>query len=273
MKELIKICIFACTLSICLTGNAQATIIISTSETETLGNIKFEDGSLLEYDIATNKSRMILDEGEVFTGIADIDAACILNNGHIILSTVSTATIGDLTFDDGDLVEYDPDTQTAVLFFNEDLFGDNENIDAVSVLGNGHIILSTYDSAKLGGTLLDGGDLVEYDPLTEVGTLFFNQDEHFSSVLPNIDAIHVLDNDNIILSTHSNATLGGISFGKADLIKYNLPTKTAEVLLLGSEKFAEYNILTNVDALYIPEPTTIALFGIGTLILLRKHRY
>lgn len=272
MKKLIKICIAICILNAGLTGFVHATIIISTSETETLGNIKFEDGSLIEYDISTNTSEMILDEGEIFTGNTDIDAAYILNNGHIVLSTNLTATIGGLTFEDGDLVEYDPGTKTATLFFDEDLFGDDENIDAVSVLGNGHIILSTANSAKLGGTLLDEGDLVEYDPLTDVGTLFLNQDEHFSNVLPNIDAVYVFDSDNVILSTSNDATLGGLSFNYADLIRYNLSTKTAEVLLLGSEKFAEYDILTNIDAVYIPEPTTIALFGFGTLILFRKHR-
>ena len=159
------------------------------------------------------------------------------------------------------------------MFFDEDLFDDNENINAVSVLGNGHIILSTTSSAKLGGTLLDAGDLVEYDPLTDVGTLFLNQDEHFSNVLPNIDAVYALDSDNVILSTYNDATLGGLSFGDSDLIRYNLSSKTAEVLLSGSEKFAEYDILTNIDAVHIPEPTTIALFGFGTLILLRKRKF
>lgn len=273
MKQLITTCIALCILNAGFTGTVQATIIISTSGTETLGNIKFEDGSLVEYDIATNMSHLILDESEIFTGNADIDAAYILNNGHIILSTDSAATIGGLTFDDGDLVEYDPGTNTATLFFNEDLFDDDENIDAVSVLGSGHIILSTTTSAKLGGTLLDAGDLVEYDPFTDVATLFFNQDEHFSNVLPDIDAVYVLDSDNIILSTNNDATLGGLRFDNADLVRYNLSTKTAEVLLSGSEKFAEYNILTNIDAVYIPEPTTIALFVFGTLILLRKHRH
>lgn len=272
MKKLIKICIALCILNASLTDIVQATIIISTSETETLGNIKFEDGSLVEYDITTNTSRMILDEGGIFTGNADIDAACILNNGHIVLSTGSAATIGGLTFGDGDLVEYDPGMKTATLFFDEDLFGDNENIDAVSVLGNGHIILSTTSSAKLGGTLLDGGDLVEYDPFTDVGTLFLNQDEHFTSVWPDIDAVYVIDSQNIILSTNMTATIGGLTFNKADLIGYNLSTKTAELLFTGSENFAEYNVWTNIDAVYIPEPATIALFGLGTLIILRKHR-
>lgn len=271
MKNIIRICILVYILNAGLTSIVQATIIISTSETETLGNIKFEDGSLVEYDITTNTSRMILDESEIFTGNANISAAHILNNGHIVLSTSSAATIGDLTFDDGDLVEYDPGTRTATLFFDEDLFDDDENIDAVSVLGNGHIILSTTSGAKLGGTLFDEGDLVEYDPFTDVGTLFLNQDEHFTSAWPDIDAVYVLDSDNIILSTN-HATLGGLSFDDADLIRYNLSTKTAEVLLMGSEKFAEYNAWTNIDAVHIPEPATIALFGFGTLILLRKYR-
>ncbi len=68
----------------------------------------------------------------------------------LILSTVSTATLGGLTFGDDDLVEYDPGSDTATLFF-DGLFAGNEDINALHVLSDGHIILSTTSGATIGG--------------------------------------------------------------------------------------------------------------------------
>lgn len=274
MKNLIKICTVVCILNVGLMGFAQATtVILSTTETETLGGIKFTDGSLVEYEIC-NGSKMVLDEDKCWPN-ADIDAAGILDNGHYVLSFENEVEIDNQVFRDGDLIEVDGITCGASLFFSEDLFDDDENIDAVCVLDNGHIILSTETSAKLGGTLLDPGDLVEYDPITDVGTLFLNQEEHFITHSPNIDAVCVLDSDNIILSTSGMAMLGDLpfQFGPADLVRYNSGTKTAEIILDASEKFPEYvSYRTDIDAVYIPEPATIALFGLGALSLVLRRR-
>ena len=140
-------------------------------------------------------------------------------NATIILSTDATETLGGLTFNNGDLAEYNPTTDTATLFFDGSLFSGVEEIDAVHVLANGNIILSTENDATLGGLLFEDGDLVEYNPTTDVATLYF--DEDLFSQDESIDAVYILDNGNIILSTVSNARLGGLNFGYEDLVEYN----------------------------------------------------
>ncbi|HHO59824.1 MAG TPA: LamG domain-containing protein, partial [Thiotrichales bacterium] len=143
----------------------------------------------------------------------------------LILSTDRTETLGGLTFTDGSLAEYDPDADSATLYFDESLFSASEDIDAVHVLANGHIILSTTGSATLGGLSFSDGDLVDYDPVNDSATLYF--DESLFSANEDIDAVYIMSNGHILLSTTGSATLGGLSFSDGDLVEYDPVSDTA----------------------------------------------
>jgi hypothetical protein len=256
----------AALLSFIFTCPARANIILSTNAAETLGELTFGKDDLAEYNPTTDTATLYFD-GALFGGATDIDAVHVLSNGKIILSTYESATLGGLTFDPGDLVEYDPTTDTATLYFDQDLFSQAENIDAVHILGGGNIILSTIDTATLGGLSFAEGDLIEYNPTTDTATLYF--DASLFTGTENIDAVHILSNGNIILSTTDAATLGGLSFGPADLAEYNPSTDVATLY------FDESNFTSaaNIDAVYVttvPEPAMIALLGLGSLVLVGK---
>ncbi len=188
----------------------------------------------------------------------------------IILSTASDAILGGLSFADGDLVEYNPATDIATLFFSEALFSGNEDIDAVHIFDNGNIILSSLDSASLGGLSFTDGDLIEYNPTTDTATLYFDVSLFDGS--EDIDAAHILDNGNIILSTVGAATLGGLTFANGDLAEYNPTTYTATLYF--NESLFSNN--ANIDAVHVatsmPEPATVALLGLGSLVLIRRRR-
>ena len=247
---------------------AKANIILSTDASETLGGLTFGKDDLAEYNPTTDTSTLYFD-GALFTGAADIDAVHILSNDNIVLSTLSATTLGGLSFEPGDLVEYNPTTDTATLYFDQGLFSQAENIDAVHILSNDNIILSTVDTATLGGLSFGTGDLVEYNPTTDTATLYFDVDLFTGS--ENIDAVHVLGNGNIILSTVDSATLGGLSFGAADLAEYN-PTTDVATLYFDESNFTS---AANIDAVYVttmPEPSMIALLGLGSLVLVGRKR-
>jgi len=258
----------AAALSIVFASPVNATIILSTDNTETLGGLTFSKGALAEYNPTTDTATLYFD-GSLFGGPADIDAVHVLANGNIVLSTAAAATLGGLTFGDGDLIEYNPTTDVGTLYLDGSLFvGGNEDIDGVHILDNGNIILSTLDAATLGGLSFGEGDLVDYNPTTDIATLLFDGSLFDSS--ENVDAVHVLGNGNIILSTVGAATLGGLTFIDGDLVEYN-PTTDVATLYFAESLFSNN---ADVDAVYVtplPEPATIALLGFGCLVLVRRR--
>ncbi len=185
----------------------------------------------------------------------------------IILSTENTETLGGLSFTDGSLAEYDPIANSSTLYFNENLFSGNEDINAVHVLANGIIILSTTGNATLGGLSFGDDDLIAYDPSNNTATLYFDGGALFSNPWEDIDAVYVRDNGNIILSTIGNATLGGLSFSDGDLIEY-IPSTDSASLFFDESEFsggvdidgvhilANGNILLSTDA-------TESLYGLN----------
>jgi hypothetical protein len=127
-------------------------------------------------------------EDDHFNLTEDIDALSILGNGNLVLSTDNDAQLGNLSFSEGDLVEYDISSKTASLFFDGSLFGEEMNIDAVNVNADGTIVLSTATEAVLAGLAFDEDDLVSYDPATGMATHLFDGGGHFS-LQENIDAV------------------------------------------------------------------------------------
>jgi len=258
----------AALLSIVFAAPVNATIILSTDATETLGGATFDDGDLAEYEPTTDTAALYFDEN-LFGSNENINAVHVLGNGNIILSTASGAALGGLTFENGDLIEYNPTTDVGTLYLDGSLFvGGNEDIDGVHILDNGNIILSTLDAATLGGMSFGESDLAEYNPTTDIATLFF--DGNLFGASENIDAVHVLGNGNIILSTVGAATLGGLTFIDGDLVEYN-PTTDVATLYFSEALFSNN---ADVDAVYVttlPEPATIALLGFGCLVLVRRR--
>jgi len=174
---------------------------------------------------------------------------------NIVLSTDSDATLGGLSFEDIDLARYKDFDGTASLLFDGSLTTLNKDIDAVHLLANGHILLSVKDSSTLGGISLDDGDLADYDPVTDTATLVFDGSTLFTDPDEKIKSVHLLDNGHLVLSTDSNATLGGLSFTDKDLAEYALATDTATL-------YADSSTTTldgKIDAVHILENGHIIL--------------
>ena len=67
----------------------------------------------------------------------------------IVLSTATNAQLAGLSFNDEDLAEYNPPYNTATMYLDGNMVGLVPDIDAVHVLANGHIVLSTVAAATL----------------------------------------------------------------------------------------------------------------------------
>jgi hypothetical protein len=235
-----------------------AEIYLSTAVGATLGGLTFRNGDIARYDTSTDTATLFFSE-DLFTFTEDVDAFELLSNDHLLLSTKSGASLGGLTFLDGDLVEYDPATDTAVLYFSESLFSSDTEVDAATVLPNGHLVLSTQGTETLGGLTFRDGDLAEYDPVSGFATLFFN--ENLFAASEDIDAFDVLPDGSIILSTTNAASLAGVAFTAGDLVQYFPSSNTASIFFSGSN----FTAIANIDAtaVFVPEPGTGLLFLLG----------
>lgn len=250
----------------------QAEIIVSTTNKAVLDGLRIWAGESAEYDPLAAAATLFLSE-HPFSRKENIDALHVLDNGHIILSTKNKATLGGLWFRAGDLVEYDPVAGTATLFLSGDIFSRRENIDAVCVLDDGNIILSTRNKARLGGLAFRDGDLVKYDPVAGTARLFLS--ERLFSRNEDIDAVHILSNGDVVLSTASRARLGGLRFRDGDLVRYN-PVAGTAALFFTEDLFSrneDIDAATNIGAEVgaPPEPASLFLLVAGGLALLRRR--
>ena len=225
-------------------------MLLSVSGFANLGGADFDDDDIFEYYPATDVGSIYLDGNTFFHQNEDINALHMLDNGHIVLSTADNGRIPPLNFGNDDLVEYDPVSGSAAIYFSGSLFAQgNENIDAVAVLPNGHVVLSTTGSARIGSIDFDDGDLAEYDPSSGGVSILFNESRFDGN--EDIDAVHILDNGVIVLSTFDDAAIDGFAFTGADLVAYDPAGDTAWMYFRGSSFFEHTG--ENCDALFIGE--------------------
>ena len=232
-------------------GGTITKIQLSTVGAATLGGLAFQDEDIVEYCADIDTATLYLDGSADITDGNDINAFFVRDNGNIVISCVGNFTIDGVTYGDDDLVDYDPSTGTATLLFDGGaLFSSSsEDINAVHILDNGNIILSTVGNATLGGLTFGDDDLVEYNPGTDTATMYFDGGNLFSATDEDVDAVYVQDDGKIILSTVGNATLGGLSFGDDDLVEYDPVSDTAAMYFDGGNLFS--NSDEDIDGVHI----------------------
>ena len=171
-----------------------------------------------------------------------ISAAGSTQAASLYLSTTTSATLGGYSMINEDVVDYDPLTDTASSFFNgaDFLSGSGLDIDAFSVLADGHYVFSTTNNASDGSQTYGDDDLIEYNPGTNSLSLYMDGATLFSSTSEDINAVHVMDDGQLLLSTTSGATLGGLDFLDGDLVLYNIGAEipTATLFLAESTLFS-----------------------------------
>jgi phage baseplate assembly protein gpV len=186
----------------------DGSVILSTASQSQIGAEAFEDGDLVLYDPATGDATQWLDDDSTFFTDVDIDAVHVLDDGHVLFSVRDDVTLFPQLpeaafYQDGDVIEYDPDAGTTSLFLSEGIFtwdvdenGDqipdfaNPDIDGLSMLPSGNLLLSIRSAARIGEDVYSDGEIIEYDPDTGVALLYLSLFERSATNL-DVNAVAV----------------------------------------------------------------------------------
>ena len=200
-------------------------LVLSTRDNSTLGGVAFDQDEAVEYDAVTNVATKIVNES-IFNGNRSISAIHMLSNGNIALSPAQDTNVGGVAVKIDDVVEITPaGAFVQKLFIGADHFYEKENIDGLFIRSNGNFVLSTSANAKL-GTNFRNEDVVEYNPSTQtfVGFLF---DGSARGSVTDIDAVHLLDDGTMLLSSKRDRQIAGVNFLDGDVVLFDPSINTA----------------------------------------------
>lgn len=241
-------------------------ILLTTDATETIGGITIRNGDIAKYDTMTDTATLAFNE-DLFTANETIDAFQMLTDGTFLISTSSAATLGGVSFTPDDIVSYNPRNGFTEIVFNGDDFAANENIDAFYRFDDGTWLISTVGNATLGGLTFRDGDLALYNEMTNIATLFFDEDVFAAN--EDIDGVYAITPDILRFTTLNNATLDGTLFEDGDVIEYTISTGVATTVL-DESLFGGAADINGISA--IPEPQLDLIANLALLACLAWRR-
>lgn len=219
-----------------------------------LGGLTYADGDVVIYDVDMDTATVFFPESAITPG-ADVDAFHLFNDGSMLLSVLFNGrTLGGLTFDDGDLVRYNPSTDTASIYFiSEASFAANADINAVSIDTNGKILLSVRESTNsLAGTAIGGGDIVAYDTTSGTASVVVSEVAIFDDGDGDISSLHAMPDGTYLMSfTSTTELISGLQFNDGDVLRYD-PVADTATLVFSETQFTDGSTSHEIDALYVP---------------------
>ncbi len=233
-----------------------------------------QDIDVVQYNTVSDSASIVLEASDFGSGSGDTNAVHYMSNGNIVLSNLFNDSIGGVAYEDDDLVEYNPNTNTATLLFDGSTLFDatGEDIDAVYVHENGNIVMSTLGDAGLGGLSFTDGDIIEYNPNTDSASLLVSEAALFDDGDGDVDAVHVLANGNLLISAlDTTETVSGIVFADGDVFEYD-PINDTATLYMSESVFTSTGLANDIDGFtLVPEPGTFGLLLLSMGYVLRRR--
>ncbi len=163
----------------------------------------------------------------------DLDAFTILADGRIVMSTSGAVAVPGVSGASNDLLAFTPTTlgDTTAGTWSAFLRGSTVriptttagNIDAVEVLADGSIVVSTAGSFTVGTKTFNREDLIKISGTT-LSFYVDGSDIGLSTTGENIDAVDVKSDGTILVSTKGAFSVPGVSGGAADIVAFR-PTQ------------------------------------------------
>lgn len=191
-------------------GTAQV-VVLGTKEGGRIAGLDFGPGDLVRYDIEYDSASIFV-SGSVldnFAGPINLDALHVSQEGDLFFSIRGVHVINGESFRHTDIVSILKSTNETSRFYRAE-----NDIAGSDLLPNGNLLVSTKVDTVIDGVTFETGSIVEVDPVNNVGSVFFSASNFFTieegGVRPkgNIDAINLLPNGNLLLSTSNTAEIG-----------------------------------------------------------------
>ncbi len=210
---------------------------------EGLGPVKDDD--IIAYDSVSDSWSMVFDGSDVGLSQLEISGFAITPSGELLMSFSEPTSLSGLVggpngidIDDSDMVLFTPtstgaDTAGTFSFYFDGsdvgLTTNSEKLDAIALLPDGRILISTNGSMNAGGLAASDEDIIAFTPLTlgadTAGTVahyFDGSDVGLGS--GDIDAVSVGASGSILFSTIGDFSQGGIVAGDEDIILFTPDT-------------------------------------------------
>ncbi len=235
MKKLPTSCAVLVFLAV-LAYQAKATTVALTKDTVTPATL--------------NATETLFPDRDLFTRNEILGALYIRDNNDVTLSNILGAVSFGLTSDGSDLPKYIPLIDITVLLFGEDPSAKNDIPDADYVRVDNGLILPTIPAAMPGYLILEDKGFPEYNPMSDISTLFYYKDLFAVSDILNI--VYLRNKDGKVRTT-SRAMFSSPIFGDLDLPYYN-PISNIAILFFDEDLFVRTQLF---DMFYIPGSKTI----------------
>lgn len=204
-------------------STSSESIYVSSTSGGTVGGIAFADEDLMVQSDAMWQK--FLDMSDV-SGGTEINAFTLLSDGSVLVSYAAATTIGGIAADDSDILRFIPSATgsstagTFEMYFDGSTAGlttNGEDIDAVTLLANGDLILSTIGSHTVPGVSGRDEDLLRYS--NGSWSLYFDGgDIGLGSSTEDIYGVWVDEGTGAIyFTTRGATTAGSISGDGADV--------------------------------------------------------
>lgn len=261
-------------------GAAEQFISVRDNTGAVLGGTPLLDGDIVRYDPVADAASVYLAESAFESGSIDVNALHVFDQGRIAFSTLFNGGIGGVSFGDGDVVEYDPATGQASVLLPETAWTGSitsTDVNALFIRDDGTMLLShNNDADTLGGVTFGDGDILSYDPVTDVGAVLVAETALFDDLDGDVDALHLLPSGNLLLSFAEDEIISGLGFADGDLVEYDPATDTAS-LYMGESTYASLGAANDTNAFSIattvvPVPGALALLGLAGLVGRRRRR-
>lgn len=195
---------------------------------------------IVSFDESSGVWGMLFDGSDVGVGSLSIDGMTRLADGSILLSFTASASFGGLSnVDDSDIVRFVPTALGAntagsfSLYFDGSDVGlstSNEDIDALGVLPDGRLVISTLGSVSATGASGNDEDLLVFNA-TSLGSATSGSfamyvdgsDVGVSSNDENIDGVCALADGSLLLTTTGSFSVSGAAGNDEDIFRF-VPT-------------------------------------------------